>query len=125
MRVALKDIKGVNTVDVSLSKGEAVVTFDAGNSVRYAQLLRAIEKNGFVAKGATLTADGMLTMAGTQLTLEISGSNERMVLEPQSGVAGAAKATLLGKPVEVTGEVPEAAKGKAAEAMRFSSLRAK
>lgn len=64
MRVALKNIKGVETVSVSLEKGEAVATFAPGNSVRYDDLLRAIEKNGFVVKGSKVVADGTVSTAG-------------------------------------------------------------
>ena len=52
MRVALKDIKGVNTVNVSLERGEAVATFAPGNTVRYEQLLRAIETNRITPVGS-------------------------------------------------------------------------
>ena len=121
MRVALKNIQGVESVDVSLSKGEAVATFAPGNSVRYEQLLRAIEKNGFVVKGATLVADGAVAVSGASYELQISGSHERLRLEPEAA-GGPSPARMAGKAVEVTGTVPEVAKGKTADVIRYKSL---
>ncbi len=119
VRVALKDIPGVQSVDVSLTNGEATVVFAAGNTVRYEQLLRAIEKNGFVAKGARLVAAGTIGASGSEFL--ISGSNERLRLEPAR--AGAAlPPSLAGKPAEVVGDVPEAEKGKSVGVIRFASV---
>ena len=123
MRVALKNINGVEEVNVSLSKGEAVATFARGNNVRYEQLLRAIEKNGFVVKGSKVVADGMVQANGSVLELQISGSNERLRLEPaNSSVASAAG--LASKQVEVTGLIPEVAKGKSPEVIKYESVTA-
>jgi copper chaperone CopZ len=121
VRVALKNIGGVENVDVSLSKGEAVATFAPGNAVRYEQLLRAIEKNGFAVKGATVVATGKIAASNGGYELQISGSNEGLRLEPQSGAA-TTMAALVGKSVEVTGTVPEVAKGKSADVLRYSSM---
>lgn len=121
VRVALKNITGVQSVDVSLSKGEAVATFAPGNSVRYEQLLRAIEKNGFVVKGATLVADGTITGKDGIYELQISGSNDRFRLEAATA-ASPAVARLAGKIAEITGSVPEVAKGKSSDAMKVESV---
>ena len=120
MRVALKNIQGVESVDVSLSKGEAVATFAPGNTVRYEQLLRAIEKNGFVVKGATLVADGTVVANGPRYELQISGSNERLWLEPGQGAPSPTR--LAGRTAEVTGGVPEVEKGKTADMIRYTAL---
>lgn len=121
MRVSLKDVTGVQDVQVSLSKGLATATLAPGNSVRYEQLLRAIEKNGFVIKGATLVADGTVVPAGSGFEFQISGSNERLKLSPAEDSAPL-NATLAGKAVEVTGDVPEVAKGKTADQIQCKSL---
>jgi len=123
VRVALKNINGVEDVNVSLSKGEAVATFARGNNVRYEQLLRAIEKNGFVVKGSKVVADGVVQANGATLELQISGSNQRLRLEAaNSSVASAAG--LTSKQVEVTGLVPEVAKGKSPEVLKYESVAA-
>ena len=121
MRVALKNIKGVESVDVSLSRGEAVATLAPGNTVRYEQVLRAIEKNGFVVKGATLVAEGAVVVSGAGYELEISGSNERLRLEPEAA-GGPSPARLAGRAAQVTGIVPEVEKGKTADVIRYTAM---
>ena len=124
VRVALKSIPGVQAVDVSLEKGEAVATFAGGNTVRYEQLLRAIEKNGFVVKGSKLVADGRVTSSNGSTEFEVSGSNDHFMIEPAtSGLAPISQ--FAGKAVEITGSVPEVAKGKAPEVLRYESVVAK
>ena len=124
MRVALKSIKGVDTVDVSLEKGQAVVTFAPGNTVRYDDLLRAVEKNGFVVKGSTIVADGHVSAAGPTPELTVSGSNDHFRLEAaSSSVIQISKAD--SKAVEITGSIPEAAKGKTPDVLRYDSVIAK
>ena len=121
VRVALKSIPGVDTVNVSLSKGEASVTFTPGNTVRYEQLEHAIEKNGFAMKGSSIVADGTIESAGNGFDLNVSGSNDRLRLE-SAATNGPSLASLAGAKVEVTGDVPEAAKGKRADLLRYTSL---
>jgi copper chaperone CopZ len=124
VRVALKNIQGVQSVEVSLAKGEAVTTFAPGNVVRYEQLLQAIEKNGFVVKGANVVVVGTVMAAKDAFELQVSGSNERIRLQPQSGDTATLKA-MVGKAVQVTGFVPEVAKGKIADVIRYSAIEEK
>jgi hypothetical protein len=119
--VALKNVQGVQDVNVSLSQGEADVSFAPGNSVRYEQLLRAIEKNGFVIKGASLDAIGRVTSDSSAPELQITGSNEQFKLAAEPG-APALSPALAGKMVEVNGDVPEVAKGKLANVFEYKSI---
>jgi copper chaperone CopZ len=121
VRVALKSIKGVETVEVSLDRGEAVATFASGNTVRYEDLLRAIEKNGFVVKGSKLVADGHLDTAGDLAVFDVTGSNDHFRLEPANKTASPLPQT-QSRLVEVTGAVPEVAKGKAPDVLRYDLL---
>ena len=121
MRVALKNVQGVTDVTVSLSKGEADVSFAPGNTVRYEQLLRAIEKNGFVIKGAALDAVGKLASSSSGQELAITGSNEQLKLAAGPG-AQTPSPDLLGKTVEVNGDIPEVAKGKLPEVFEYKSV---
>jgi copper chaperone CopZ len=124
VRVALKNIQGIESVDVSLSKGEAVATLSAGNAVRYEQLLRAVEKNGFVVIGANVVVIGTVVVGKDAFELQVTGSNERLKLQPQDGNAATLK-TMVGKSVQVTGSVPEVAKGKSADSIRCSAIEEK
>jgi copper chaperone CopZ len=119
VRVALRSIKGVETVDVSLERGKAVATFAPGNTVRYEQLLRAIEKNGFVVKGSNLTVDGQVVSNGNAPELQVSGSNERFRLAASGNLYGANQLTGA---VEVIGSVPEVPKGKTPDVLRYESV---
>ena len=118
VRVAIKDIDGVQSVDVSLSKGLATVVFAPGNHVRYEQLLKAIANNGFVVKGSRVVADGTIENSGS--ALRISGSNDvfRLAPPPVGNSVGA-----NGSRVEVEGEIPEAGKGQRAETIQGASVR--
>lgn len=117
--MALKSIPGVESVNVSLSKGEASVTFTPGNTVRYEQLEHAIEKNGFAMKGASIEADGTIEFTARGFELNISGSNDRLRLEP---AATNTPSLAAGDKVEVTGDVPETEKGKHADLLRYTSV---
>jgi hypothetical protein len=121
VRVTFKSIPGVSDVQVSLSKGEADVTFAPGNTVRYEQLLLAIEKNGFAVKGADLVADGTIAGSGSDLEFQISGSGDRLRLAPESSAA-ASIVQFSGKNVEVSGSVPEVAKGKNVDVIHYTTV---
>ena len=58
MRVSLKSVAGVDSVDVSLEKGLAVVKMKPGNTATLKQLNEAITKNGFTMKDSTATVVG-------------------------------------------------------------------
>jgi copper chaperone CopZ len=119
VRVALKNIKGVDTVNVSLEKVEAVATFAPGNTVRYNDLLRAIEKNGFVVKGSRVVADGIVNATGGAPELAVSGSGDRFRLQAEPSVAASLPP---GATVEITGQVPEVPKGKSADVLLYRSV---
>lgn len=121
MRVALKSIKGVDTVNVSLEKGEAVATFAPGNSVRYDDLLRAIEKNGFVVKGSEVVADGTISTNGATTALDVSGSRDHFRLQSKE-TASQPTTFVAGAQVEVTGQIPEGSKGKSADVLLYGSV---
>jgi copper chaperone CopZ len=110
VRVSVKSVAGVESVDVSLAKGLAAVKMKPGNTVTLKQLQSAITKNGFTMKDSTLTVEGTVVVEAGTVQLKVSGSNEMLNLVPQGQVAPAA--ALNGKSVTVTGVVPETAKGK-------------
>ena len=64
MRVALKSMNGVDTVDVSLNKGLATVNLKPGNAVTVEQLQHAITKNGFTPRQSDVVATGTLVSQG-------------------------------------------------------------
>jgi hypothetical protein len=122
VRVSLKSVPGVDSVDVSLAKGLAAVKMKPGNTATLKQLQNAITKNGFTMKDSTATVTGTILVANGKSQLQISGSNELLTLVPESQASGDAT-SLSGKSVLVEGVIPEAAKGKMPDSIRYRSLK--
>ena len=121
MRVSLKSVAGVGSVDVSLEKGLAVVKMKPGNTATLKQLNGAITKNGFTMKDSTATVVGTVIETDGNAMLKVSGSNDLLKLMPQSTSVPDA-VSLLGKTVLVEGTVPEAGKGKGPDSLRYQSI---
>jgi hypothetical protein len=120
VRVSVMSVNGVLSVEVSLDKGLATVKLKPGNTVTLKQLQEAIAKNGFTMKQSRVTAAGKLVLDGGT-KFQISGSNDVLNLVPESSSfpAPSAKnpATLI-----LEGTIPEAAKGKTPDTVRYRSL---
>ena len=119
MSVSLKAVSGVDSVQVSLEKGLAVVKMKPGNTATLKQLNDAVTKNGFTMKDSTAIIAGTVTMAGGQAMLRVSGSNDLLQLVPQSG---ATPTVMVGETVVVRGTVPEGVKGKPSDSIRYQSM---
>jgi copper chaperone CopZ len=121
VRVSLKSVSGVDSVDVSLAKGLASVKMKPGNTATLKQLQDAISKNGFTMKPSAATIAGKVVVANGKAQLQISGSTEMLWLVPESQSAPDA-VPMDGKPVVVEGTIPEAGKGKAPDSIRYRSI---
>lgn len=121
VRVSLKSVAGVDAVEVSLEKGLATITMKAGNAATLKQLQEAITKNGFTMKETKATIAGQIFVENGKVELKISGSNDVLSLIADQAVASDAKA-MNGKFVVVQGTIPEAAKNKVADAIRYRSI---
>jgi len=122
VRVSLKAVTGVDSVDVNLEKGLASVKMKSGNTATLRQLNDAIAKNGFTMKQSAATIAGAVVVANGHTTLRVSGSNEMLELIQDSS-ATAVPASLDGKSVLVEGTIPEAGKGKSPDSIRYHSLK--
>jgi hypothetical protein len=122
VRVSLKSVSGVDSVDVSLAKGLAAVKMKPGNIATLKQLQNAITKNGFTMKDSTAAIGGTIVISNGKAQLQVSGSNELLALVPESQAAGDAT-SLSGKPVLVEGVIPEAAKGKISDSIRYRLIK--
>ena len=122
MRVSLKSVSGVDSVDVNLEKGLASVKMKPGNTATLKQLNEAISKNGFTMKQSTANISGTVVVANGKSLLQVSGSNEMLELIPNSSTTPVAT-SLNGKPVLVDCIIPEAGKGKPADSIRYRSIK--
>jgi len=114
-------VTGVESVQVSLEKGLATVKLKLGNSVTFKQLQMAITKNGFTMKESEVVAAGKLVSADGNTKLRISGSNEVVSLIPES-LAVTAAGLSTANAVVVEGKVPEAAKSKTPDTIRYHAI---
>ena len=122
MRVSLKSVSGVESVDVSLEKGLAAVKMKPGNTATLNQLQNAIAKNGFAMKESAAIIAGTIVVANGKTQLQVSGSNELLTIIPQSQALGDAT-SLNGKSVLAEVTIPEAAKGKMPDSIRYRSIK--
>jgi len=122
VRVSLKSVSGVDSVDVSLEKGLASVKMKPGNTATLKQLNDAITKNGFTMKQSTATIAGKVVVTNGKTVLQVSGSNEVLELVPDSSAIPLATA-LNGKSVLVDGTIAEAGKGKSPDSIRYRSIK--
>ena len=122
MRVSLKAVTGVDSVDVNLEKGLASVKMKSGNTATLRQLNDAIAKNGFTMKQSTATIAGTVVVANGHTALRVSGSNETLELVPDAS-ATPVPASLDGKSMLVEGSIPEARNGKSPDSIRYHSLK--
>lgn len=121
MRVSLKAVSGVDTVDVNLEKGLATVNMKPGNMTTLKQLNEAIAKNGFTMKDSTAIVAGTVVTTNGKTALQVSGSNDVLNLVPESSSA-VDPASLTGKSILVDGVISEASKGKVPDTIHYRSI---
>jgi hypothetical protein len=122
VRVSLKSVVGVDSVDVSLEKGVAAVKMKPGNTTTLKQLNEAITKNGFAMKDSKAIVVGTVVSTDGRAELRVTGSYEALQLVPQSSAAAPMMTSLVGKTVVVEGVIPEGAKGKTPDGIRYQSM---
>jgi copper chaperone CopZ len=121
VRVSLKSVSGVDTVNVSLEKGLASVKMKPDNTVTLKQLNDAITKNGFAMKQSVARVAGTVAVFNGKTMLRVSGSSDALELLPESASVQKANA-MEGKSVLVQGTIPEARKGKLPDSIRYHTI---
>jgi copper chaperone CopZ len=123
VRVALKHVAGVDSVDVSLNQGLADVTLKPGNIVTMQQLQRAITKNGFTTKQSTVAVNGTVILEQDKWKLRVSGTGELYELVPATPLAHKPDpGQMKDKSVTVEGVIPETAKGETPDKIQFNAI---
>jgi hypothetical protein len=116
----MKGIQGVNTVDVDLNTGLVTVKLAPHNAAAMRQFNQAVEKNGFTHKDATVVARGKLTGTASAPFFEVAGTQDRFALTPAGKALDVS--ALLGKTVTITGVLPQVAKGKVPDTLRYNTI---
>ena len=113
MSVAIRKLEGVESVEVSLARGQASLRLRAGNRVTLAQLRQLVKNNGFSPREAAVTVLGDLVEKADTVTLSVSGSGGVLTITQDSANAAAYRrvrdrlASGSGVSVMLDGLVPE------------------
>ncbi len=110
MRVAVRKLPGVQSVDVSLERAVTEIRLNPGNTVTLAQLRKIIKDGGFNSGAADVEVVGTLVQRDGAPTLAVTGTTEsfRVIVDPKnpepfSPVAETVKKTSA--PVLLTGRI--------------------
>jgi hypothetical protein len=112
--------QGVNAVDVDLNTGLVSVKLGPGSSASMRQFNEAVERNGFTHKDANIVAKGTISGTASAPIFEVAGTQDRFALKPSA--ASNDLTTLVGKTVTIAGTLPQAAKGKVPDTLRYTTI---
>lgn len=100
MTTAVKKLEGVESIDLDLERGAAVIRLKADNTITLPQLRRVIRSVGYEAKDAVITARGRITAGGK--TFDLLNGSVLQLDSPRDGGDGI---------VDVTGTATEGKAG--------------
>jgi copper chaperone CopZ len=130
VRVAVRKLDGVESVDVSLERASAAINLRPANRITLPQLRQIIKNNGFTAKEATVTVLGTLTERGGKPALSVTGTDIVWLIGPRvANDAAYADAVERVKahqttPVEVAGTVAPPANDSQPEVLILEAMKA-
>lgn len=115
----MKKVPGVESVNVSLNQGEALLRLKPGNSVTVEKIRQVVLDNGFTPKDADAQVIGMIVERNGRPALAVNGVNLVYSLNDHRKAAGKVDELWKNareKDVVVTGRFPETSiKGRAVE----------
>jgi copper chaperone CopZ len=79
---ALKKVAGVESVEVSLNKGLAIVKLKPGNTVSVPQLWELIHEKGYTPKATAVSVRGVVANVQGGLQLKVLGTKDIIPLGP-------------------------------------------
>ena len=82
MRVAVRKLEGVESVEVSLQRGQASIRLRPGNRVTLPLLRQLVKDNGFNAREAAVTVRGQVVPEGNTLGLSVAGTGSVLTIVP-------------------------------------------
>ena len=128
MSVALNNVKGIASVDVTLKRGVARLVLKPGNTVTLAQLRKIIKDAGYTTAEAVITARGAVVLRGDRLELDVTGTAASLIVaadaaDPQPFARLRMAPVGSMSSVEVTGAVAApAANHKGPDTLRLRSF---
>ncbi len=80
MGVALKKLKGVDTVEVKLNSGLAIVRLKSGNHIALHDMRKVIEDHGFAPGDAIVKFTGTINSENGKTWIEVTDAGEVLAL---------------------------------------------
>jgi copper chaperone CopZ len=115
----MKKVKGLESVDVSLNKGEALIRLKPGNSVSVEQIRQVVLDNGFTPRDSDVEVVGRVVERDGKPALAVSGLDLVYLLAGDRSGRGKVEELwrhARGKEVVVRGHLPQTSiKGRAEE----------
>jgi copper chaperone CopZ len=123
--VALKNVAGVESVEVSLNKGLATVKLKPGNTVSVPQLWELIHKKGYTPKATRVSVRGELANVNGSLQMKVTGTKDTLPLaaDPKNTAAYGEAAKKLGQTLIVQGEMVPTKDFKASVPLRVGQVK--
>jgi copper chaperone CopZ len=126
VRVAVRKLDGVESVDVSLERASVTLGLRPGNRITLPQLRQIIRNNGFTAKDATVTAIGTVIERGGKPALSVTGTDVVWLLAGSNAAYADAMQRIKTRqtdPVEAIGTVAAPANPNQPEQVTLQTLR--
>ena len=118
----MKKIVGVESVEVKLKEGRALIHLKPGNTVRLEDVEHRVRENGFHPKEAVVIARGEIVSAGEKPQLSITGPNQMYSLAASPEQLVELK-SVIGKAVSVEGTVPAATEKSISHIIQLKSFK--
>jgi copper chaperone CopZ len=122
----MKKVEGVESVQVSLNRGEALLRLKPGNSVTVERIRQVVLDNGFTPKDSDVEIVGKVVERSGKAALAVSGPDVVYLLVDHRQAAGTVQKLwkeAREKEVVVRGHLPETATGRRAEEPRVLEVR--
>lgn len=110
MRVAVEELEGVTSAEVSLNDGEVVVALEEENHVRLDRLRQIIRDQGFTPRGAEIRARGVVERRDGRLLFRTPEGEVVLEVAPESEALAAEERA--GEELVVRGHIGEDAAGR-------------
>ena len=125
VNVALKKVDGVESVEVSLNKGLAIVKMKPGNKITVPQLWQLIHSKGYTPKATTVLVRGELmgTPGRAQLKVPETGEVIGLAVDPKHANAAAAADKRIGQTVALLGVMNPGKDFKAAIPLQIQEVK--